>query len=147
MRKMCAFSYFLKSRLIQPAIDFASMQIAMRSQGNLAEDVNRAGVPACELNEEFDLPRRSVAKAGAVGGLGLARSRSVGLKAFAVGKSFSPFPEWLKCPAPADWRAPIPEFPGEHSGRPRLLMKLNRRRSFQSCGKAERTNDHYESLG
>ena len=64
MRKMCAFSYFLKSRLIQPAIDFASMQIAMRSQGNLAEDVNRAGVPACELNEEFDLPRRSVAKAG-----------------------------------------------------------------------------------
>src|ERR1039458_6451022 len=68
MRKMCAFSYFLKSRLIHPAIDVASMQIAMRSQGNLAEDMSRAGVPACELNEEFDLPRRSVAKAGAAGG-------------------------------------------------------------------------------
>ena len=62
IRKMCAFSYFLKSRLIRPAIDVASMRIAMRSQGNLAEDVSRAGVPACELNKEFDLPRRSVAK-------------------------------------------------------------------------------------
>jgi hypothetical protein len=28
---------------------------------------------------------------------GLHRSRSVGLTAFAVGKSFSPFPKWLKC--------------------------------------------------
>jgi hypothetical protein len=27
---------------------------------------------------------------------GLARARSVGLAAFAIGKSFSPFPKWLK---------------------------------------------------